>query len=307
LAELLDYPFNMPHRLHALADPETLWLTRPVTTGRLEPADDVVIRRSQLHFRWRDNGTAPAPQTDVPRNLLEQFLAAETDERFLALAKRFGPLWLRSEAVEPQPVSPAIVRRDYHRGHRTEPLTAWRAFRARLLLILEVATMLREGDAMDIEALSRVAARFEGRPAPEPNTVPLLKSIARGTPALRRRVVGGMLGFRLGGYVNACAIHPTLEWNKTGTRADVVFVDSMSSSGNISFLGALIVQALSAAAGSAFCTCSSCGAAFVATRRPAANRRRYCNICRKAGMPLRDAKVAYRQRLKEAVQSGTVG
>ena len=62
--------------------------------------------------------------------------------------------------------------------------------------------------------------------------------------------------------------------------------------------GALIVQLMSAATGSALAICSACGTFFVPLRRrPAFGKRRYCRACGRTAA-LRDAKADYRARLR---------
>lgn len=46
--------------------------------------------------------------------------------------------------------------------------------------------------------------------------------------------------------------------------------------------------------------CTECGLLYKPYRRPATGRRHYCETCRKAGVPIRDAQRAARLRAKSA-------
>jgi hypothetical protein len=278
----------------SLAHPETAWLTPPVSVGRLWPADEVTASRDRLQFKWRGEG----PGLEVPRDLLERFLQARTDSAVLAFAKRFGPLGFFGHGGGRFKPSVERLQRSFERGVHSEQFAAWRSFRTASSGMLEVAAMLREKRLLNLDALIRTSELLGE--AEDSTTLHTLQVISRMPNEDRRGVVGGVLTFCLDRYVQACWLRPHLKWDYSGTRPDVVFSDLLAANvGGISLLGALTVQLLSSVAGSGFHICSSCGAAFVAQRRPAADRRRYCQACQKSGAPTRDAKVAYRARLRE--------
>ena len=106
-------------------------------------------------------------------------------------------------------------------------------------------------------------------------------------------------------YVRHCGLRPalTFEWHRNwkDSRIELVFQDARADlmSFGLSLFGALTVQLMSAATGSAIAICSACGHSFVPRRRPAFGKRRYCRACGRAAA-VRDAVTDFRtrQRLK---------
>src|SRR5207247_1519999 len=134
------------------------------------------------------------------------------------------------------------------------------------------------------------------------NPPPILEKWA--SCSLSDRLTTARLVFmnRIATYVRHCGLRPalTLELKRTGPRFELIFQDARADlvGCGLSLFGALTVQLMSAATGSALAICSACGNFFVPRRRrPAFGKRRYCGECGRAAA-VKDAKADFPSRLR---------
>ena len=287
-----------------LTDPETGQLRSSMPSDALWVAGRVEINGGNLCFDWR----APISHRRPPPTLLERFLRLRSDDAILSFAERFGPLAPRGlygagqETDYGPPSSP-----DHWQKHR-ESLRAWRQYQSQLNVLLALVAAVREKESPAKETFAKLH-KLGILPAVDRRTVSELGKLPPiltewESRSLANRLTTARLVFlqTIETYVLHCGLRPalTLEWSRTGSRMELVFQDARADfiGAGLSLFGALTVQLMSAATGSALAICSACGSFFVPRRRrPAFGKRRYCRACGRTAA-LRDAKADYRARLR---------
>lgn len=305
------YPSSMPRRSSApppvpasLTDPETGELRFSTPSDLLWIARRVEIEGDMLRFDW----SAGLDHCKVPATLLERFLQSRTDEAIWRFAARFGPLDPRGlylpgvEAAFGPPTS--SDQSDCHR----EFLAAWRRHQAQVSVLLALVASVRDKESPSKEMLFSVHRlgllhAVDRLTVAQPGQLPrILTEWNDCSAADRLETARRVFLSAIGAFVRECGLRPalTLEWTRSGVRMGLVFQDARADflGAGVSLFGALTVQLMSAATGSALAICSACGDFFVPRRRtPAFGKRRYCRSCGRTAA-LRDAKADYRARLR---------
>lgn len=284
------------HPWESLTDAESGRLARPAPFDRLWVPQRVWLEGDELCF-----GLSSSWQwVKVPAGLLERFLSLRNDSQFLKFAARFGSLgdWPTPDYS----VVRAIIRGELEPDGNAlrEGLTDWRDRQWEFGKLLAIAAALRAGESFEGDVFAAFAERGIHVPAGAflGDLLGITSPVwSNRTPGQRRSLAQGLLLHRANELVRSCRIRPALVApdSRTGFRLELVF---SGDNKRLSLMGALVVQLLANATGSGFVSCSSCGTVFVPRRRqPAFGKRRYCRDC---GRPaaLRDAKAAYRARLR---------
>jgi len=304
----------MPKR--TIASPPVWATLTDAETGQLPraPSDEIVVpaqvevEDDRLCFVW----TFPKFLKLKP-TLLESFLRLRSNDQFLRFARRWGPLaprGLYGVGVEHGygPQTPQA-----NSGLHTEDLANWRAFQAQLRNVLVLAACVREDQSPSKQTFEelhaiRLLPAVDGFTRLTDRDLPLiLNDWDRSSKTSRLQTGRAVFLGAIQGFVRHCRLKPALssEWRSGHWRLNLVFQDARAdfAGSGLSLFGALTVQAMSAATGSTLAVCSACGNFFVPRRRqPAFGRRRYCHACGR-GAAMRDAKRAYRSRLR-AVKAG---
>ena len=292
----------------ALADAETGRLDRVMMQDVLVRPPGVERKGAALIFEtplpWdflatvmSKRGVVEVPTVPVRRDLLEKFLGLSTDQAVLRFARLYGSIrgyGASDYAVlaENSPIltSPdRILRRSRAGDPFEEPFEVWYRCRDRFDAVLALAAGWKEGNP-DRAVLERIAAL--GIKDVNPKML--------NTVATRQREAAWTLSWWANWAGRSAQLRPSLRFHHSGRQrqsVDLLFRDGFSDTYGIgiSLHGALVVQMLGAISGSGFVTCSSCGSAFMPSRRPTQARRRYCRDCGRRAA-LRDAKAAQRER-----------
>lgn len=234
---------------------------------------------------WPGASQAPA--------MLDAFvhLATASTDAILTYARRFGLLGLGLDGG-----LLGLTRRDFM---EPEPVAAWRVLAGRTRAILNVAARLRlneSGRVEDWQAMLLGPTVLLGNPS-QAEWDAAVQARYSATNVLTRAHEQMMLGQILEWLLVLAEAHPRPTWHTIESRLQLTYV------GN-GLLGALMIQtALACARQNGLAICSSCGEAYVPTRRPVERTRRYCSGCRTRGAPQRDASAAYRDRRRQPLTS----
>lgn len=231
-------------------------------------------------------------------SMLEQFaaLADAPPEAFAKFATRYGPLFLCKHGVPRSHGRPSQFGGQC-RGMRREPISQWRT----------LATIARS-------AVIGAASLHRGEIPAEPDRWILslaedaLDTIENGdSPSWQKHTYPGMwrlwqdgdvgtLGVLLAAivtrWISLANVLPALVWYDR-TAPSVVFL-AREEARLFGSLGVLLAAVISRTSG--LSVCSGCGKAYNPEIRARAGRRRYCDRCRRLGVPQRDASHDWRQR-----------
>jgi hypothetical protein len=281
----------------ALTDPDTGQLRSFAPSDELWAPRSVVIDGDCLCFDWQAGSNHRRP----PRRLLERFLGIRSDEAILSFAERFGPLAPRGlyGAGQETDYGPPSSR-DHWQQHR-ESLSAWRQYQSQLNALLTLVARVREKESPAKETFATLY-KLGILPSERGNPPPILNEWENCSLTERLTTARNVSLHAIETYVRHCGLRPalTLQFTRLDSSMELVFQDARADfiGTGLSLFGALTVQVISAATGSTFAICSACGNFFVPRlRRPAFGRRRYCSTCGRRAA-LRDAKAAYRARLR---------
>jgi hypothetical protein len=232
-------------------------------------------------FDSRGRLTAEARAWDAYRERLDKY-----EQRRDAYLVRHSSLdGLRERAPELPPVEDWPDRAsDLHLclplGYRIdapwEPVSGWRTWALRAWALLSVVAALRTGERVRIEDW-RDAIGYYGVMIPEPASNSEFFDEA----------------FALVNYwLGAAGVRPWLAPGNGG-----VGLALGSSPGNSPLFGAIAVQlALAVCGAEGFAVCYACKVLYAPPRKPRAGERSYCQQCRDAGVPVRQAVADYRAR-----------
>jgi hypothetical protein len=161
-----------------------------------------------------------------------------------------------------------------------EPLSAWRQWVTAARGLLDVAAALHRKQNPTTEQWGRAFAVEEVRRYAEAR-------LGLEPPGPAQRLVGAINGWMALGQV-----HPRLAWDEHGARVE---------HSGFGVFGALALQ-LAAAVGRSdgWASCAGCGEWFSPKRRATKGNRRYCDRCRDAKVPQRDAARDLRERRRNS-------
>ncbi|MEO7863785.1 MAG: hypothetical protein ABIU05_25810 [Nitrospirales bacterium] len=160
-----------------------------------------------------------------------------------------------------------------------EPVERWHYFARQAKSILNLAASLYQNEKGSSEDWMNLVREYELDNPPPWNS-----------PSLDRR--RRYLAYVLNDWLQLGGVRPAVSLTaKTGLRLE------LGGSNLFSYLGVQLALAVSRTDQMAFC--SGCSNPYFASgRRPAVNRRNYCEKCRDGGLPQRDAARDYRSRTK---------
>ena len=179
-----------------------------------------------------------------------------------------------------------------------EPIVRWRALAAEASAILKLSAMLQRGEPTT-EKDWQIAFSGDAFVRATNRRVPWWREEgSRNSRWGHRRfrlMERALIAQKVGDWVEAAGIRPVMEWGALTPR--VTFAAYGGPAARLTLFGALALQLLLVACNSdGLAVCSSCGLAYAPNRRPRAGQRAYCEECRRAGIPLRDAKRDQRAR-----------
>ncbi len=301
----------------SLTDLETGSVDRPLPAGAWQVPNVIELdsERDRLVWTWsfadnydlRDSVCKPGP------GMLDAFvrLAGASPERIRDFARHWGQLGIcehglphsHNPRVYPDPASthylfsmglrsapPAAV--DWGCGPMRcaeddhpyddywfwEPLGPWRWFSGQARAVLNMIAAVQRGrdvEPTDVHAAHAHYARLGHVPKSPDATRLLIANVVDEWLLLAR-------------------VRPAIRW-LDGPAATLTLGDGR-------LFGALgIALAMQAARTDGLAICSACGNAYTPPRRPRADQRNYCEPCRGAGAPQRDADRARRERAKQAI------
>jgi hypothetical protein len=238
-------------------------------------------------LRWKRGGVEHPPhQVHVGPKLLEDFvrLPAADDRAIEAYFRKWGPLYI-CEHYRPasHPHTPRATPQhgwwwgcnllETVGGFYWEPLDVWREYAEIARAMLTIAADLYNGGSGEVNDW-RVVLGDETGP---------LESPQRGR---------FYLSCVVNGWIGSAGVRPSLCWSEKNT---------MIMLGNRGSLFAALATQLLLVIGRrrGLARCSSCGRFYTPRRRPAANRRRYCDECGPRAA-VRDASADYRDRQRHA-------
>lgn len=271
------------------------WIGRSLPQGTWLRPPVVELEGNHLVFReTRGKDRAPSVETSPTRKLLQDFvgLADAPDEKILCYAQKWGALGL-CEHDEPAShnwsVPPLGARRGCWvptllGGGGKEPLAAWRRFAKEARTVLDLAAQLHT---------RHWGKREDWRQLPSATTAALALQIAKtGDHHLLRgeghltsweevqQITGlgrdaateqDVLASVTDDWLRLGNVRPVFRWKK-GNSAIELEGDGL--------FGALAVQlAFAVCAGDSFAICSECGGAYIPTRKPRSDQRRFCPDC----------------------------
>jgi hypothetical protein len=261
----------------ALTDPDTTNLITRVPFGRLEVPEPVTIESGSLCFPF----VHKLKFVRVPETLLARFLAADTDQRILRFAQRYGPIkW-----------SQLLSNRELHQYE--EPLVKWRALRWELSYLLSLAASAREDMPVNTDPWQELINRGIREPRWHRQQSEHAPSWNKWSKSRRRDEIMSLVEERATAHIARAGLRPALDTDHERAWFRIVFSDPSRS-----LHGVLVGQFLAAVIGSGIASCSACGNIFVPKRRqPAFGKRRYCQRCGHAAA-VRDAKADFRKRAR---------
>ena len=266
-------------------------------------------RLSLMVWAERRGGKYISPTWVSPTHrLLEQFvhLWERSPEQILAFARKWGVLFLDKDGWP--------CRKFLYNPYGVqvpEPIERWRHFSHRAYAVLNIAAKLAQGklgEDADWNPLSAISI-----------------------PGVRRHLEqwGGLQGYWITehggpGYLKACAerhLNRTPEFERIFLWQEMLFWLKVTDVGFLllpkddfasgrwqvfadykrSMLGAVAMQlALTISKAETLYTCSECGIEHPRKRAPKPGQAIYCDMCREAGIPLREADRHRRQRIADA-------
>jgi len=232
--------------------------------------------------------------------LLEDFLRLDgaSSESILKYARSHGVLYL---CVHDRPAHLLRGGRacmptgwDEENSSGWEPLQAWRNYARQIRAILKMAANLHHGkpcDPSDILAFNQ--------PDPEKAKEWLKMGVAEprqegrfhSEAAERERVSShrALVANVINSWLWYGDVYPGLFWSEENPRLE------LTGTGLFGALATQLVLAISRTGGLVFC--SGCGAPYFPERRPREGERHYCDECREAKIPERDAARDYRRKM----------
>jgi hypothetical protein len=209
-------------------------------------------------------------------------LRAGSDEEILKYARGFGVLELCTHALPAchgqncQPMSCGD-------GRYCEPTAVWRRHAEMMYTLLNAASQIH---------LDRIRSPIDWEPViglfTHLRNAPLFK--ITGIRAERDK-----LAVALNILSEAAGVRTVVRFQTATPRMEL----SGGFRAGCGLYGALVAQLMMACVASdGVDFCSNCGMPYAPDRRPNPARRRYCQQCRKVGVPARDAARAYRSRAK---------
>ena len=262
--------------------------------------------RDWLHWEVAPNQLRYA---SPPRNLLWDFikLSDASPERIRAFARNWGVLELcdthslpadhpRRSAFSSDSKSKCRINHwlEGEKELAREPLSAWRRFAGEAKAMLNVAAALHEGEKGKRKDWEQVvwSLQLDSR-------VPAFKENLWWNLSVEEQK--SWLAGQVTWWLRMGEVRPTLRWGRHSDDSDLGISIAFFSHGGL--FGELAVQLMLAIGKSkGLAICSNCAAPYLPTRRPRADRRRYCQNCGPKAAP-RDASRDRYERIRAKKKS----
>jgi hypothetical protein len=274
-------------------------LKRPVRSGSLIVPKEIELdtRRSMLVWSYvKGERLVPAGDSQI----LEKFITLSTasDEAILAYAKKWGVLGLCEEHGLPYTHNqPSLDGRGgcfWHSADESgrffmEPLDEWRRYSRAAHALIQIAAAIALGKPGPEEAWLIFFPQFNGS----------LQLTGSPEKVAKPWLIDSRFHFQrlIDGWIKAGDVGPHFHWNKNTKQWQI----DLTGRGCPNLFGLLSIQLMLAVAQKdGFAICSACHKSYIPEKQPPANRRRYCQNCRKNGVSRRDAQRDCRRRKEEA-------
>lgn len=285
---------------------------------RVIPQGDVLLPSSVWvsgdRLVWRQEFRTPRYYRPGPGLLTDFANLADADDAAIAsFAKRRGTLQICQHGLprthNPPPPANSFWPKESGQlwcfsqslpneegAGKWEPITGWRTYSTAARAILTAASALHAGrqPAMEVwEQMFDASAHAEMRERGQ--SIPWWSVNAGGKS---RGIDRTALSLKVSEWLVLGNVRPVMTWSSQASKMTL----SAGSDGSTTLFGAIALQLLFAVSGeNGFAICSSCQSPYSldGKRRPAANRRSYCDDCRDRGVPLRDAQRDSRARDRE--------
>jgi hypothetical protein len=236
---------------------------------------DWVIRNQKSGWKTRLKEIGWIKKEDTSK-LLDQFIALSeaTPDRFIAFAKKWGPLWKQSnQFAEKENMLP----KDYETAPWIEPIEIWRLHARLVNSVLNIASYLNQysPEPAPLGCWKALFLRDENYLSFIEKAVPPLETfkesrfdtIEKQKKELMNYINIEMLNHRVKFYIDWQGEVPELKIGST-----------------LGFLSAVWFQLMQTITKQAICCCNGCGKVYVRNgRKPQAGRNNYCDICGIAG------------------------
>ena len=239
-------------------------LDRRVVTGQLWVPGYLDLDKDRLI--WTHYG----PNGENPRKFVK---ATGALTRFVRLADADGPAILRFARQYGVLIPGALGRPPY-----SEPLELWRHYARQARALLNIAARLHRDEPGELAEWQAVYAR-----QPLMDQAQLEK--LAGAPVESQRFFVEMA---VNEWLKMASVQPEFQWRYGSPRI------TLSGAGLFPALALQLMAAIARTDGLALCT--GCGSPYTPKRRPRTGTRHYCQECRDAGVPQRDAARDYRAR-----------
>jgi hypothetical protein len=180
-----------------------------------------------------------------------------------------------------------------------ESLSAWRDLSEAVANLWETVRSLRTGSRPHTAAVKKLEDICYGLGRAGRHYRNLADDEDSGPISLTRPYVWQLIADRLNEWLVDVPARFRVEINPESGRfkSDIVIGDERGCFPAI--VAQLLARGLGASGAGCHEICSGCHLPFIPTREIAEDRRRYCLSCREAGIPLRDAARAYRERQRK--------
>ena len=268
-------------------------LDRPIKPGMLRVPKRVELLNNQLHYNDTDYRLVPTSPV-----LLQSFIALkEADNNsILRFAKRWGVLRICRHGL-PDSHLPYGQMNDQVMGHAfkfcspqdtdlvegcwyCERISEWRTWAAEIEAVLNIAANLNNGKVGSDQDWAQLSKWIEE------GVWDLLYEPLEPLESQFRLFI-----WVLRGWIEVANLHPSL------TRKDGKWSLSFFTGGL--FQGLTLRLILAVTTTDSLAVCSACGVSYFPERRPDSQRRNYCQLCRRSGVPIRDAQRASRERKRK--------
>lgn len=247
--------------------------------------ENLVWRRFISSTKPKGKMVTPKPET------LNQFLrlADASGEEILRYARRWGVLNLCREDKLPSSHNPTCVPSESTNGSLSEPISEWRRIARMMQSIMNIASKLDDEKVASENDWG--VLRNEGWLGNTQLLRDFDRSDKKYLDALKSQ--RRQISYVINKWVTISALQPTVTWDDKLIRL------SFTGSPKGKLCGALVSQLLLTSGQSGLMSCSECRSWYKRTGKlPKRGQSNYCPVCKKKGIPMRNASRAYRARKK---------
>jgi hypothetical protein len=259
-------------------------LQRPLPAGELLVPGMVELGDCGIHWASFDPSAGRPHTVRFRPGVLDSFIRLRTasDAEILKFARRWGVLELCAHVL-PACHSKECLPMSHGAKPYCEPTAAWRRHADLMYTSLYAASQVILGQsrpAIDWEPVTGLLTNFRD--------AELFKRTGLSAERSKLEAVLNVLSGDAG-------VRPVVRFQTTPPRVEFIGGSRIG----YGLYGALVAQLmLACVASDGVEFCSSCGMPYAPSRRPNPARRKYCDTCRRTGIPRRDASRDYRARFR---------